>query len=138
MEIRTVAARMENLTEIMDFVDQFLDHPAYSEKVKYQVQVSVEEIFTNIASYAYADGEEGDIEVSCGFIKEADTEILQILFRDWGVPYNPLERPNPDFDVPFEERRIGGLGVYMVRLFMDQVEYSFEDGCNRLMIRKVL
>ena len=75
------------------------------------------------------------VEISCGLSDETEREFW-ISFKDWGTPYNPLERPDPDFNIPFEDRRIGGLGIYMVKKFMDRVEYRNEDGCNFFVIGK--
>lgn len=135
---KTVTAHMENLEEVMEFVDQFLDKAADGEKIINQVQISVEEIFTNIVSYAYPDQKDGQIEVTCELEEKTEKRRLKICFRDWGVPYNPLEHPDPDFEIPFEERPIGGLGIHMVKQFMDDVEYLFKNGCNQFLIRKEL
>lgn len=130
-------AKIENLNQVLDMVDAFLQTAGCSVKSQYYVSVSVEEIFTNIVSYAY-DTEGGKVEITCGIVDEAGKDRLQIQFKDWGKVYNPLECPNPDFEVPFDERPIGRLGVYMVRSFMDAAEYRYEDGCNYLTIEKVL
>lgn len=138
MKSRTAAAQIENMAEIMELVDQFLTDQTCTEAIKDQIRISVEEIFTNIVSYAYQEDTEGKVEVACELIKEAGETFLQIRFRDWGIPYDPLKRPEPDFDIPFEERGIGGLGIYMVKKFMDHVEYRFENGCNQLLLTKKL
>lgn len=138
MRSRTVAAKIENMTEIMELVDQFLEEQTCAETIKDQIRIAVEEIFTNIVSYAYPDSGSGAVEVSCRIEKESGVPLLKIGFRDWGTPYNPLKRPDPDFAIPFEERRIGGLGIYMVKKFMDHIEYQFEDGCNQLFLTKKL
>lgn len=138
MKSKTVAAQMENMTEIMELVDQFLEASTCAETIRDQIRIAVEEIFTNIVSYAYPDPEGGMVEVSCGLTEESGGTILRICFRDWGMPYDPLKRPDPDFHIPFDERRIGGLGIYMVKKFMDQTEYQFEDGCNQLFLTKKL
>lgn len=138
MTSKSVKAHMENLETIMDFIDQVLVEEACTEKVMNQIKISVEEIFTNIVSYAYPDQKDGRIEVACELREENRKKCLSICFRDWGIPYNPLERPAPDFGIPFEERPIGGLGIHMIRQFMDHMEYLFEDGCNQFLIQKEL
>lgn len=138
MKSKTVTAQIDNLEEVMNFIDQFLVDLTCPEKIKDQIRISVEEIFTNIASYAYPGQPEGKVKVACEIAEEGRKEYLKIRFQDWGIPYNPLKRPEPDFDIPFEERGIGGLGIHMVRKFMDDVEYVFEEGCNQLLIQKVL
>lgn len=138
MKSKTAAAKLSNLPEIMNLINEFLLNTSYSETVKNQILISAEEIFTNIVSYAYPDQENGMVEVSCGITERNGSSFLQIGFRDWGIPYNPLKRKDPDFEIPFEERKIGGLGIYMVRQFMDSVEYQFADGCNQLWLGKLL
>ena len=138
MNSKTVTAKIENLSEVMDYIDGFLFDSVCSEKIKNQIRISVEELFTNIVSYAYPNESNGNVEISCGFLVESGTRMLQISLKDWGIPYNPLEQPEPKFDIPFEDRGIGGLGIYMVRQLMDQMEYCFSDGCNQVLIRKIL
>jgi len=127
---------MEQWDTVYEMLESAFELSEVSEKTKYDISVSAEEIFTNIASYAY-DSEEGMVEISCGWKDEARKEF-QIMFKDWGTPYNPLECPDPDFEIPFEERRVGGLGIYMVKKFMDRVEYRNENGCNIVTIGKNL
>lgn len=143
MEKRTVPARMEYLEEALRFVDGFLGVLNCSEEQKYCIDVSVEEIFTNIASYAYRD-QDGQIEMLCWFEgscnepSKGQARELSIRFTDRGTPYDPWSKKDPDFGVPFDERPIGGLGIYMTKKFMDHVEYRYEDGCNITTLRKVI
>lgn len=133
MESRIVSAKIEQWNTIVEMLDFCLSFSDCSEQDKNEIYISAEEIFTNIASYAYEEGVEGMAEISCG-IKEK--KRFWISFKDWGKPYNPLNRPEPDFNIPFEQRRIGGLGIYMVKKFMDEVTYRYEKGCNILTLTK--
>lgn len=127
-------AEIGQWTVIEALLDSCLKASEDSEKDRYyEIYVSAEEIFTNIASYAYEGKQDGKVEVSCEL--EADGTVW-MSFRDWGTPYNPLARPDPDFDIPFEQRRIGGLGIYMVKRFMDEVTYQYQDGSNLLVMKK--
>ncbi len=130
-----IPAKLEQMEAILDMFDTILEQNSASGKTLYQVRVSVEEIFTNIVSYAYEDSD-GEIEIAYELTKHGDEKELCISLRDWGKPYNPLEYPDPDFDIPFDERRIGGLGIYMVKKLMDRVEYRNENGCNIITIGK--
>ena len=96
------------------------------------LDVAVEELFVNIASYAYVD-KTGIADIT---IELLPGQVVQITFRDSGIPYNPLEKPDPDITKPAEEREIGGLGIYIVKKSMDEVLYRYEDGQNILTIRK--
>ncbi len=137
---RILPAKIEKWGMVAELLESCLEGTGASAKAQYEICVSEEEIFTNIASYAYSAYSqlEGQIEISCWSVSENEDRLFLISFKDWGTPYNPLERPDPDFEIPFEERRIGGLGIYMVKKFMDHVEYRNENGCNIFMIGKKL
>lgn len=137
MNFCKISANMEKLDEIMRLIEETLDQGRCTEKIRHQILISAEEIFTNIVSYAY-ECEDGEVTVFCELCDPMTVPTVRIEFRDGGTPYNPLERPDPDFNVPFEERRIGGLGIYMVKTFMDHVSYRYEDGCNILTMEKKL
>jgi len=128
-----VKASLENLNEVIAFVDGFVEELGASMKAQMQIDVAVEEIFVNIASYAYAP-DTGDAVISV----ETDTEKKQVLitFKDSGVPYNPLEKEDPDVTLSADERGIGGLGIFMVKKSMDDMRYERKDGCNVLTIVK--
>ena len=105
------------------------------ERIKKQMMVSCDEIFTNIASYAYPDGN-GSIAVAVEFL--SDTRDLRIIFSDSGTAFNPLEISEPDTGLALSERKIGGLGMFMVKKMMDSVEYCRKDGKNILTLTKCL
>jgi anti-sigma regulatory factor (Ser/Thr protein kinase) len=105
------------------------------ERIKKQLMISCDEIFTNIASYAYPDGN-GNVEVLIEFISE--TQNLRIIFSDSGTAFNPLEISEPDTKVALSERKVGGLGMFMVKKMMDSVEYRRQDGKNILTLTKCL
>ena len=100
-----------------------------------QIDVAVEEIFVNIASYAYGP-ETGQAEIR--FRSEAETGTAEITFIDRGAPFDPLAKPDPDVTLPAEERQIGGLGIFMVKKSMDDVRYEYREAQNILTIRKKL
>ena len=100
-----------------------------------QIDVAVEEIFVNIAHYAYAP-EVGSTTVQVETASEP--RRVTITFMDRGVPYDPLAKPDPDVTFSAEERQIGGLGIYMVKMSMDDVRYEYRDGQNVLTIEKAL
>ena len=127
-----VAANIENLHEVMDFVREDIAHHHCSPDLLYDIDLAVEEIFVNIANYAYQPAS-GNVAVSIAVGKEA-----VIRFEDTGGPYNPLEHPDPDLKKPLTEREIGGLGVFLVKKIMDKIEYARIDGKNVLVVTKRL
>ena len=100
-------------------------------KVQMQIDIAVEEIFTNIARYAYAPGEGSAV---IGVLAEPGR--AEITFSDTGMPYNPLLREDPDVTLAAEEREIGGLGIFMVKKTMDEMRYEYSTGQNLLTLVK--
>jgi anti-sigma regulatory factor (Ser/Thr protein kinase) len=129
----TTQAGRDGLAKAMDFVEAELIRKNLPAKIHADILVATEEIFSNIAKYAYPPDTEGVVVLSVSVGGEA-----VIRFEDAGQPYNPLETANPNLDVPLTEREIGGLGVYFVKNLMDRVEYEFADGKNILTVTKVL
>ena len=132
MTQRTFDAVRENLDQVLTFLDSQLESWDCPMRVQMQLDVAVEELSVNIASYAYVD-KTGIADIT---IELLPGQVVQITFRDSGIPYNPLEKPDPDITKPAEEREIGGLGIYIVKKSMDEVLYRYEDGQNILTIRK--
>ena len=130
-----ISAEIKNLDTVLAFVDEQLEKYGCTPKIQMQIDVAVEEIFVNIANYAY-NPEIGSADI-CVEVQE-DPLIVSITFTDHGVPYDPLKKPDPDVTLSAEERQIGGLGIYMVKKSMDDISYSYEDGKNILTIKKNL
>lgn len=135
MNILTIPAERDRLDQVQDFIDQNLAGVEYSPEAQIQLQIAVEELFVNIASYAYAPGH-GDAVIGCRV--EEDPPSITVQLRDWGKPFDPLARKDADVTLSAEDRDIGGLGIYMVKNSMDAVDYKREDGQNVLTIRKNL
>ena len=127
-------ARVENLEEVQAFVAEHIGEDC-SPKTQMQLDLAVEEIFVNIASYAYAPGE-GEAALRVEVSDEPRTVTL--TFRDRGVPYDPLAREDPDVSSLAADRQIGGLGVFLTKQVMDEVRYEYKDGQNVLTLKKVL
>ena len=135
MKELNIEALKENLDTVLQFVDGELEGMDCPIKIQFQIDVAVEEIFINIASYAYED-KTGFAKIEV--IATDNPAAVSIRFTDSGVPYDPLKKPDPDVSLSAEERRIGGLGIYMVKKSMDAMEYEYLDGKNILVIKKVL
>ena len=133
MKDLTIEAKVENLNEVLAFVDGQLEEIDCSMKAQMQIDVAVEEIFVNIASYAYTPGV-GSATVI--FELTQDPAVVTVTFIDRGVPYDPLEKEDPDVTLSAEERGIGGLGIYMAKKAMDDMKYVYRDGQNILSISK--
>ncbi len=127
----TLAAKTENLDEVLDFVNEQLEAQGCSMRAQLELDIAIEELFVNIANYAYMP-EEGSVTIQVAF----RDDMVSVIFIDGGTPYNPWDRPDPDVSLSAEERQIGGLGVYMVKKSMNHVDYIHQDGKNILTIQK--
>ena len=128
-----VKADVSELDQVLSFTDAVLEEMECPPKVQMQVDVAVEEIFVNIAHYAYPSSE-GEAVIGIDADKEAKS--ISILFEDQGTPYDPLQNEDPDITLSADDRPIGGLGIFMVKKSMDDISYEYKDGKNRLTIKK--
>ena len=129
-----VPALQENLERVQEFVGGVAGEDCPM-KARMQLDLAVEEIFINIASYAYAPGV-GSARVRVR--KAEDPAAVTVVFIDRGVPYNPLAKEDPDVSVLAEERKIGGLGIFLTKQVMDELRYEYRDGKNMLTMVKNL
>ena len=135
MTKQTFPAKIEALSDVLGFVDRMLELYECPMKIQMAICVAIEEIFVNVAHYAYGNGE-GDMTLGIGF----DEESREVTFRmaDKGTPFDPLKKPDPDITLSAEDREIGGLGIFITKKTMDKVEYAYENGENVLtMIKKI-
>ena len=131
----TIDATVDNLHRVQAFIDEDLDAAGCPAAAHMQLEVAVEEIFVNIASYAY-EGQTGKARII--ITREEDPARVMISFCDSGKPFDPLAKPDPDVTLPAEERQIGGLGIFMVKKSMDDMSYEYSNGENILTITKSL
>lgn len=128
-----VKADTAELDNVLSFADTILEELRCSVKAQMQIDIAIEEIFVNIAHYAYPEAEgEAVIYVEPG---EGSSSVT-ITFEDEGIPYDPLKNEDPDITLSADDRPIGGLGIFMVKKSMDEVSYEYKDGKNRLTIKK--
>ena len=135
MKELTIAATVENIETVTDFVNEQLEALDCPMKAQMQIDIAIDELFGNIAHYAY-NPEVGSATVRVEVIE--DPLAVTITFIDNGVPYDPLAKADPDTTLSAEEREIGGLGIYMVKKSMDDITYEYRDGQNILAIKKNL
>lgn len=126
-------ATVENLARVNEWVEEMLNILDVPMKTQMQIALAVEEIFVNIAHYAYAPGV-GDAVIRMGY--DMDTHTVKIAFLDHGTPYNPLEKEDPNTKLSAEEREVGGLGIYLVKETMDSINYVRSNNWNILTIEK--
>ena len=129
----TIAATVENIDVVTDFVNEQLESCDCPIKAQMQIDIAIDELFSNIAHYAY-NPETGDATVRVEVVE--DPMAVVITFIDKGIPYDPLKKADPNTALSAEEREIGGLGIFMVKKSMDEITYRYEGGKNILSIRK--
>ena len=135
MKELTIAATVENIEVVTDFVDQQLEELACPMKAQMQINIAIDELFSNIAHYSY-NPEIGQATVRVEVME--NPLAVYITFIDNGVPYDPLSKEDPDLTLSAEERQIGGLGIYLVKKSMDEITYEYKDGQNILSIKKCI
>ncbi|MBR5368749.1 MAG: ATP-binding protein [Lachnospiraceae bacterium] len=128
-----IEATSENVDKAIEFVDEMLEEYDCPVKIQMAIDVAVDELFSNIAHYAY-NPDKGFATVRVDVVK--DPLAVEITFVDNGVPYDPLKKTDPDTTLSIEDRDIGGLGILIVKKTMDHINYEYKDGKNILTIKK--
>lgn len=128
---RTVQASTEYLEEIVEFINEQLILAKCSSKIRMQIDIAVDEVFSNIAQYAYKDGE-GTVTVRI----RTENKAAILNFMDSGIPFNPLHVKNPDLLLSAKDRQEGGLGIFLVKKYMDEATYAYKQGQNILTLKK--
>ena len=131
MKEKVFPASVTALDDVLEFLDTELDPYDVSIKTRISLKIAAEEIFVNIARYAYGENT-GDITVTL----EADGTGITVGFIDSGIPFDPLAKPDPDITLSAEKRGIGGLGIFMVKKSMDQLNYEYRDNKNHFTMYK--
>lgn len=144
MKVFECEATIENFDKVTAFVEEELENNEVDMKSSMQLTIALEEIYVNIAHYAYSKTDaDGNVIPNTGtgpmkLSLDVSSEQVLMTFEDKGIPYNPLEKADPDITLSAEERDIGGLGIYMVKQSMDDVVYEHRDGKNILTLVKKL
>jgi anti-sigma regulatory factor (Ser/Thr protein kinase)/HAMP domain-containing protein len=133
MKEKVFSARKDTLPEVMAFAEECLDYFECPMKSSMAICVAVEEVFVNIASYAYGDGTG---EASLCFVFDEKERLMTLEFKDGGIPFDPLQRDEPDITLSAADREIGGLGIFITKKTMDSVSYRYENGKNILTMTK--
>lgn len=124
-------ANVDTVPEMMNYIAGIMKK--FTPEIVYKITLACEEILTNIASYAYTDG---DGQLAIAWEEEVEHRTFKLRFEDTGIPFNPLLRQWPNLHAPLAEREIGGLGIVIICGLMDDIQYTYVDGKNRLIITK--
>ena len=129
----TCDAKVENIPAVTEFINALLEEAGCPMKAQIQIDMAIDEVFANIAQYAYAPGSgEATVRVSI----DPDGKMASVTFIDSGAPFDPLQKPDPNVSLPAQERAIGGLGIYLVKQTMDDSAYVYKEGRNEFTIQK--
>lgn len=131
MKILKINAEIKNLTQVIKFVIDELPEKYYKTKIQFEIELACEEVFVNICNYAYEE-KNGVIEIMI----VADAKKMTIVFKDSGIPFNPIKEKIPDITLDLKQRKIGGLGIYLTKKIMDSVEYKNSNNFNILTMIK--
>lgn len=131
----TFDADFDNLDEIREFVGEAASQVGFSDKEIYSIQLAADEASSNIIEHAYAGIKDGVLEIECIILEGG----LKIVMRDQGKSFNPSSVPEPNVNADLSERKIGGLGMYLMRKLMDEVTYesSNETGNILTMVKHI-
>lgn len=135
MKTLKVKAHIDNVEQIVEFVNEQLDEMECSKRTRIQIDVALDELLSNVCHYAYDDGD-GYVSVRVEEIPDIDS--VRITLLDEGIPFDPLQQEDPDTTLGLHERGVGGLGIYMVKKSMDDIQYEYRDGMNILTVVKTL
>lgn len=133
MAEREFVANVENLQDVLDFTSDELEKRDCSMKIIVRMNVCIEEMFANVAHYAY-NGDDGPVIIAV----DGDGEKVTVSLTDWGIPFDPLAKADPDVTLSAEQRKIGGLGIYMVKKSMDEVFYERNENKNIFKMTKYI
>lgn len=126
-----VDAVIGNLNTVTEFVNESLKGHGVPERLQMKIDIAIDELFSNIVKYSYGD-KGGKVTVRV----EVDAEKASITFIDEGIEYNPLNQPEPDLSLTADDEAVGGLGIFITKKIMDDIQYEYSDGKNILIIHK--
>jgi len=127
-----LTADISKMEELAVVIRRKLEKVGCPKRIRDQIELAAEEVFVNIAKYAY-EGKQGDCEITVTISGEKE---ITLVFTDRGIPFNPLDRPDPDINSFLTQQKRGGLGIVIVKRAMDVVEYRYNDGMNHLLLKK--
>ena len=135
MQEIVVAARKDQIPVVSEFIEALMTSSGFDPHKTLEVMLAVEEACTNIALYAYA-GKENDIDGAMRIIADGGSDRVELTIEDWGVPFDPTKHVMPISDASAEVRPIGGLGIHLIKSYVDEIRYKNFDGKNVLTLIK--
>lgn len=125
---------LSELDALCDHLSQFCQSCGVPKRQTFEINLALDELFTNIISHGFPDEDEHHVHVTC----DNEEGVFKITIEDDGIPFNPTDAPHPNLKCAFKDREIGGLGIHLIRSYMDRIEYTRKDGKNVLILTKNL
>lgn len=135
MTEKNFPAKDEALNDVLAFAEEELEKAECPMKAVMPITVALEEVFVNVAHYAYPDSS-GEVNLAIDF--DIESRTMTFIMTDSGIPFDPLAKPDPDITLSAEERQIGDLGIFMMKTTMDDVNYAYTGGKNVLTMKKII
>lgn len=126
--------RLSELDVLCEHLRRFCREAGVSKRRTFELNLALDELFTNIISHGFRDGKDHAVQVTCARIDG----VLKITIEDDGIPFNPAAAPDPDLNCAFREREVGGLGIHLIRAYMDRIDYIRKNEKNVLVLTKTL
>lgn len=127
-----ITNRLEEVPQMVASIEDICTEEGIDEMTILGINLALEEAVVNVVNYAYPEGTVGDIEMEVN----ADAKAITFILRDHGKPFDPTAAKEVDITLSAEERQIGGLGIHLIRNYMDEVKYDYCDGQNVLTLVK--
>ena len=130
----TLPNDIETIPQLNEFIDGFCEEKGISMEISMSLNLAIEEAVVNVMNYAYPEGTVGHVDIEV----DADKESITFVISDTGKPFDPTKKEEVDTTLPAEERKVGGLGIHLVRRIMDSIKYEYTNNKNILTLRKKL
>ena len=129
-----ITNQRDQVDTVRKFFDDYSKENKLTEKTVHDIQMALDELLTNIVNYGYEDSDEHKIDVRFG----SNDDAVRVEIIDDSKPYNILEQENPDISLSVEDKPIGGLGIFLIKKLMSNVDYYTKEGKNHLVMTKEL
>lgn len=130
----TIENQLEQLTLVASFVEELCEELGLDASLVFNLNLVLEEAMTNVIMYAFPEGGKHELELTAA----TEGGMLSLVVKDSGIAFDPTAVPDADVTLTAEERPIGGLGIFLIRQIMDEVNYERVDECNILTMKKKL
>lgn len=130
----TLKNNLSELDVLCENLRRFCREAGVSKRQTFEINLALDELFTNIINHGFRDEDEHKVRVTCAKVDG----VVKITIEDDGIPFDPAAAPHPNLKCAFRDREIGGLGIHLIRSYMDHIEYQRRNNKNVLILTKTL